>query len=260
MVAAVGRGRILIWEGASLWLMEALPESGAAKATDLHSHHAVQVTLSLGGDFELRTHEGRIAQDAAVAPDVSHMLKAVGRIAILFIEPERNALFAENVLVALPAKLAAELIDRIGHAIADPRANDVSMIAAGRTLVALLAGEADAELPDIRVQKITAYLASRLDRPVSLAAAAKIAGLSAGRARHLFVEHTGLPFRTYLLWLRLMKAVGIFAGGGSLTEAAHEAGFSDSAHFSRTFRRMFGIPAAALRLSPFIQVPARASR
>jgi AraC-like DNA-binding protein len=66
--------------------------------------------------------------------------------------------------------------------------------------------------------------------------------------RHLFVEQTGLPFRTYLLWLRLTKAVAVFAGGGSLTEAAHEAGFSDSAHFSRTFRRMFGLPAAALQL------------
>jgi AraC family transcriptional regulator len=63
------------------------------------------------------------------------------------------------------------------------------------------------------------------------------------------VEHTGLPFRTYLLWLRLTKAVGVFAGGRSLTEAAHEAGFADSAHFSRTFRRMFGTQAAALRVT-----------
>ena len=40
----------------------------------------------------------------------------------------------------------------------------------------------------------------------------------------------------------------VLAGGRSLTEAAHEAGFADSAHFSRTFRRMFGLPAAALRI------------
>lgn len=29
--------------------------------------------------------------------------------------------------------------------------------------------------------------------------------------------------------------------GSSLTEAAHVAGFADSAHLSRTFRSMFGI-------------------
>jgi len=46
-----------------------------------------------------------------------------------------------------------------------------------------------------------------------------------------------------------MRAVEIFAGGGSLTEAAHRAGFSDSAHLSRTFRRMFGIAAVSLRLA-----------
>ena len=42
----------------------------------------------------------------------------------------------------------------------------------------------------------------------------------------------------------------------SLPEAAHAAGFADSAHFSRTFLRMFGLPAAALELvAPKIQPP-----
>ena len=43
--------------------------------------------------------------------------------------------------------------------------------------------------------------------------------------------------------------------GGSWTEAAHEAGFADSAHLSRTFKRMFGMNPATLVL----QRPARAS-
>jgi len=34
-----------------------------------------------------------------------------------------------------------------------------------------------------------------------------------------------------------------------LTEAAHGAGFSDSSHLSRTFRRMFGIAADSLRVT-----------
>jgi len=51
------------------------------------------------------------------------------------------------------------------------------------------------------------------------------------------------------LWLRLMRAVERFAAGASLTDAAHEAGFADSAHLSRTFRRMFGIAAGSLRVS-----------
>jgi AraC-like DNA-binding protein len=96
---------------------------------------------------------------------------------------------------------------------------------------------------------LLAWVARRLDEPVVLSDAARFVGLSPGRTRHLFVEQTGLPFRTYLLWLRLNRAVESHSGGASLTQAAHGAGFADSAHLSRTFRRMFGIAAASLRLS-----------
>lgn len=257
MVAAVGRGRILIWEGASLWLMDALPASGnVANTTDFHSHHAVQVTLSLGGRFELRTRTHSVAGDAAVAPDVSHIFEAIGLVALLFVEPESRSgraiaqsLFKTAPLAPVPPERVADLVARLKRSWGNADTDDATLIELGRTFVARLAGQGEAELPDPRVQTIIAYVASGLDRPIALASAAKSVGLSPGRVRHLFVEHTGLPFRTYLLWLRLTKAVGVFAGGGSLTEAAHEAGFADSAHFSRTFRRMFGIQAAALRVT-----------
>ena len=114
------------------------------------------------------------------------------------------------------------------------------------SLIERLSGAATATEPDARVAKIVAWAQAKLDHPIGLADAAKLVGLSTQRLRHLFVEQTGLPFRTYLLWLRLMKGLEEFAGGASLTDAAHDAGFADSAHFSRTFRRMFGTTAAAL--------------
>lgn len=256
MVAALGRGQILIWEGASLWLMDALPAPGnVANTTDFHSHHAIQVTLSLGGRFELRTRDQSIATGAVVAPDVNHIFEAIGPVVILFVEPESRSgrAIAQNLLKNAPLApvspdLVVNLISLMKHCWGDGHKDDACLIDVGRSLVARLAGQVEAELPDPRVQTIIAYVTSRLDGPIALASAAKSVGLSAGRVRHLFVEQTGLPFRTYLLWLRLMKAVGVFAGGGSLTEAAHEAGFADSAHFSRTFRRMFGIQAASLRV------------
>ncbi|WP_259674612.1 helix-turn-helix domain-containing protein [Pseudomonas fluorescens] len=57
----------------------------------------------------------------------------------------------------------------------------------------------------------------------------------------------GLPLRSYARWLRLTQALQQLAKGVRLTDAAHEAGFSDSAHFSRTFRALLGIdPSSAL--------------
>jgi AraC family transcriptional regulator len=96
---------------------------------------------------------------------------------------------------------------------------------------------------------MSAWAAARLDEPLSLVDAAAQVGLSSGRARHLFVESTGLPSRTYLLWLRLTKALELFSAGASLFEVAHGAGFSGSCHLSRTFRRMFGIAPDSLRVS-----------
>ena len=51
-----------------------------------------------------------------------------------------------------------------------------------------------------------------------------------------------LPLRRYVLWLRLRDVVLSLAMGHTLTEAAHRAGFADSAHMTRTFRGMFGMP------------------
>lgn len=70
--------------------------------------------------------------------------------------------------------------------------------------------------------------------------------LSPSRLRHLFVQETGTTYRGYVLWLRSNRAVVAMMEGGRWTEAAHESGFADSAHLSRTFRRMFRISLAML--------------
>lgn len=73
--------------------------------------------------------------------------------------------------------------------------------------------------------------------------------LSQSRARHLFKAETGITFRQYLKWLKLMETFKhSCTAGGNLTQAAHMAGFSDSAHLSRTFREVFGLmPSAVLK-------------
>jgi AraC family transcriptional regulator len=252
-----GRGRILIWEGASLWLMEALPAPGSSSnMTAFHSHHAIQVTLSLGGRFELRTKDRSVAGDAVVAPDVEHLFEANGHIAVLFVEPESRsgraitqAILGDAALKSIAEGTLVDLVGRLRGAYRQSLVDEKALEGIGRLLVERLAGGISGNMPDVRVRKMMDHVASRLDSAITLGSTAKAVGLSSSRARHLFVAQTGLPFRSYLLWLRITKAVGIMSGGSSLTEAAHEAGFADSAHFSRTFRRMFGIPAASLQIT-----------
>jgi len=251
-------GRMVFWEGATLWILGTRPGEGSYPRTDFHAHHAVQVTVALRGGFTLESRDRQVGgAAAAVAPDTEHAFEGEGLVAQLFVDPEgrpgralQRALFSDATLVpilspqlgGMPARLLAgfEASDR----------SDASLIELGRELLALLApGSERDERPEARVRRMSAWAAARLETPVSLVDAAAHVGLSTGRARHLFVEKTGLPFRTYLLWLRLMRAVELFSAGSSLTDAAHGAGFSDSSHLSRTFRRMFGIAADSLRVT-----------
>ena len=252
-MAVVGRGRILIWGGASLWVLES--ENEVAR-TDFHSHHAIQITLALEGSFELATSAERQCGPAiVVAADARHFFHATGLVAFLFVEPESNAgraiaaaCFQGCELYALPAPGIARHIAALASAFR-ARADDVELVRLAKDILLDLGGGVQPIAPDRRVRAMIAYAAANLDDPVSLSAAAKAVGLSESRARHLFVEQTGAAFKTYVLWLRLKRAVEIYAAGASLTEAAHEAGFADSAHLSRTFRRTFGLPAAALRVN-----------
>jgi AraC-like DNA-binding protein len=81
----------------------------------------------------------------------------------------------------------------------------------------------------------------------SLAALAKVAGLSEGRFMHAFTDSVGIPLRPYLAWLKLQRAAAAIVRGSTLAEAAYGAGFADAAHMTRAFKRMFGIRPSELR-------------
>ncbi|WP_046354117.1 helix-turn-helix domain-containing protein [Pseudoalteromonas luteoviolacea] len=65
--------------------------------------------------------------------------------------------------------------------------------------------------------------------------------LSESRFLHLFSGQVGISWRPYLLWRRMLCALLTMQKGASATEAAFSAGFSDSAHLSRTFKNTFGM-------------------
>ena len=247
-----GRGRIAVWEGASLWVLEGARDGGR---TDFHAHHAIQITLALEGEFELKTETERLTGPAvAVASDARHIFSARGIAAFLFVEPESPAgrtlatVFRDAALAALPmTPLAGPMAALTAWFRRD--GEEAEMIRLGQALVSALAESESAPPADDRVAAMLAYVADGMNGPLTLPEAASAACLSPSRARHLFAAQTGLPFKTFVLWRRIEKAVALYAAGASLTDAAHEAGFADSAHLSRTFRRNFGLPAAALQVN-----------
>jgi AraC-like DNA-binding protein len=239
-----------IAQGVSVWVLEAPYGFGDAA---VHSHHAIQITASLSGELALSTEIETLRESIlAVKADAPHRFEAHGLLAFLFIEPESQmgraltiSMFSERSLVALDHSRLAALF-RPFTATFENSVEQDELLRLGRAIVEQLVPGTQGRLPDPRIQKIIDYATAHLDEPLSLESASQGIYLSPSRLRHLFVEQTGLAFKTYVLWLRLVRAVQSYSEGCSLTEAAHEAGFSDSAHFSRIFKRTFGLPATTL--------------
>ena len=121
---------------------------------------------------------------------------------------------------------------------------------AAQDLVRTLARGATAGVvSDERILRAVTYIRSHLERSLTLEEVAREACLSPSRFRHLFVEQTGTALRPYVLWRRFLRAWEVILGGGSLSTAAHSAGFADAAHFTRTSHRMFGFPPSALQIN-----------
>ena len=247
---AVGRAKLAMAQGVSVWVLEAPDGFGDA---DFHSHHAIQLTFCLSGALAL-TGEGEAigGKAIAVAADTRHRFEAHGLLAFIFVEPESRAgralgerLFGSSAVAALDAARLAHVLEPLAGTF-ELGLMPEDLLAAGRSVVEALAPLGPAPLPDPRIRRIIDRAISAPDQPLDATAAAAGVYLSPSRLRHLFVEQTGLAFKTYMLWLRMVRALHVYAEGGTLTEAAHAAGFSDSAHFSRIFKRTFGLPATTL--------------
>jgi len=94
---------------------------------------------------------------------------------------------------------------------------------------------------DARIEKIIELIQSRVNDNMSGEALAEAVNLSIPRLAQLFKQQTGIPIRRYRLWHRLYLTAQYVGQGKNLTDAALEAGFTDSSHFNHTFRSMLGM-------------------
>jgi AraC-like DNA-binding protein len=245
-----GRARLAISEGFAAWVLEAPDGFGDA---GFHTHHAIQLTISLSGDLALTCGEQTLAAPIiAVATHTRHKFAARGLVGFIFVEPESPwgralsaQLFGAGPLAAIEDEGFATHVAALGRTLEDGLPSE-EMLRIARAAVAGLAAATPAEATDPRVLKVIDQATARPELSLDEAAAGAGVFLSPSRLRHLFVEQTGLAFKTFMQWRRLFRALEAYAQGRSLTEAAHGAGFADSAHFSRVFRRFFGLPATTL--------------
>ena len=221
---------------------------GAAGENRPHAHHAVQVVLSKAPQRIWQEATGwRTCHGAIVGADVPHQLEQSRTpVTLLYLEPDS----LEGRRAVSHAPPDGILPETLASAASEPDIDDPDLVS--RTLDALFpsATALRALQRDAVMEAAIARLPPTLPDRFGINELAEQTRLSPSRVQHRFRAHTGLAVRPYLRWRRLLTAIDLISSGAALTDSAITAGFADAAHFTRTFRRHFGItPSAVLGLN-----------
>ena len=253
-VGAPHVGHFVPWDGGCLLI------GHSNTAVPVHAHYAIQVAFGQAPGIRFRTGDDEAWTEYGGAMIPSRQPHAMDSTraqpsAVLLIEPEtrEGRAIAERHLRGAIAPMPDEALADAGPALFrawSERRSARAVADAARAVVSALAGGMPAlGAPDARIARAIAYVGSHLDAPLTLEAVAGEACLSPSRFRHLFVEQTGMALRPYILWRRFLHVWELLMAGSTLSAAAHEAGFADAAHLTRTSRSMFGFPPSAIHLA-----------
>ena len=254
MSTVSSKGHFVSWDGGCLFL------TNAAGIVPVHAHYAIQIAFGSERGIRFRASERDewTAYSGVIIPSRQpHAMDAsvVRHNAVLFVEPETREgralteLHLHGGIASLPDHLLADVAPALFSAWHDERSVQAITDAAWRVIRALTGGAEPMAVSDPRLLRAIAYIKAHLDRALTLDEVAAEAYLSPSRFRHLFVEQTGMALRPYILWRRFLRVWELLMNGESLSAAAHRAGFADSAHLTRTSRRMFGFPPSAMQMT-----------
>lgn len=220
---------------------------GTSLDAELHQHHAIQLIWSKAGE-DCWLNGDKVTGPTIVASNVTHQLE-MQEGWVLLIEPNSdlgdaianllgNEAFKSYDLpnYSHPAPLQEQNLASLFVNLFDSLAVPASRLSNNKST------SKDARLNTL-LTELDECLKGQCIKPQSWRASqvANHLALSESRFLHLFRDELGISWRPYLLWRRSLCAIQAVISGVSATDAAHLAGFSDSAHLSRTFRTQFGM-------------------
>jgi len=207
--------------------------------------------------FTLESRDGPVGGDAvAVAPDTEHAFEARALSPTCLSIPKGGQaraaaqIFSSASMSRFPQRDWRRSARGCCPTSMIPRRSDQSLLElAARWSRTSLPGSERDERPEARVRRMLAVGAGapRYARDAGRTPR-RTWGSPAGARATCSSRRRGCRFALTALAASDARARTLLGQGASLTEAAHGAGFSDSPHLSRTFRRMFGIAADSLRV------------
>lgn len=237
MVASETRwsGRVLLRPGVGVFAGEA----GDNKA---HLHWAHQVSIGLDGDVAVAV-AGNLLRGLAVFVPAgeAHQLMQ-GRVIAIYVDP--TSAWAKPLAASSGTDGTASIL--AGNWIGDLRRHFLmsECLASCVDQIADQFKDSFGASTDARLALVLNALQNGVRDPsirVDRAVLANLAGVSGSRFSHWFSGQTGMPFRSYRKWLRLIHGLELALAGIGLTDVAHQSGFADHAYFTRTFVALFCI-------------------
>jgi len=228
-----------------------------------HQHHAIQVVIGIDGDIAISGEDGdwRTGRGAIVRQDVAHSYNPQGRLgAMVFVDPEST----EGAWLQTSVREDITLVPapRLDHCVVELRRFlDAPFESLGvRDLIkhcvqAMCTGAPPSRRLDPRVTKVLTAIRASDELRMSIEEAAALVFLSPSRFAHLFTQQLGLPFRRYMLWRKMTRAMLMIGREQTIAAAAAAADFADAAHLTRTFYQMVGLPPSVLMRGQFFEIP-----
>lgn len=222
-------------------------------ASTLHAQHGAGIFIGLDADVEVALPTGARVRGRVVVtpPDVVHAAACPAPALGLLYDPERApGLAAWTRQRGGPFVLDGRAGARLAAAVRAHRATlftGATLDGLARETAAGLAAAAPGMRRDRRVDAVAEALRDRDADAGDRDAAVAATRLSPAHLRDLFARQVGLPMRRFRLWHRMLAGLADYAVHADCTRAAHDAGFADLAHFSRTCRRLLGYSPSVLR-------------
>ncbi|HYC37077.1 MAG TPA: AraC family transcriptional regulator [Usitatibacter sp.] len=248
--------RWYLWEGGFL------VTGRAGGEVPVHAHHTIQVHVATEGAIAVRAVGGewQVGRGTIVRADVEHAFDARGATgAMLMVDPESSEgahlqhALASDITIVPDARLESPVAE-LRKFIERPMEAMEAGALVRHTVQTLCPQGLPLRKLDRRVGKVLDAIRQSEELRLSLEDAAELVHLSPGRFQHLFKEEVGLPFRRYVLWRKLTRAMLSIGRERTLAAAAQQGDFSDAAHLTRTFHQMFGIPPSVLMRGEFFEI------
>lgn len=217
--------------------------------SDFHRHYAVAILISFGEAFKITTEDNKFDfyNVAVIQKNINYRLQSSKKddMAFIHIVPyseigislsDQKCLIRKLDISAFQGVIkeikswfnlpdnGPEIVEQLLYAISlIPKSNNNKIII------------------DERIMKSFDLIMNSEVEKLSVSMIAEKVHLSVSHFNRLFKKETGLAFRKFVLYSKLIKSVSAMHEQNSLTKASFIGGFSDQPHLTRTFKKSFGI-------------------